>query len=253
MERRQISKITVKLNFKMEKFDFKNMTTKSLSELPPDQLYQLIFKLKEQNDELIKSVDKVAADRYEARLENIERQINLDRQYLRRDSIEISGIPLSVPDDEIEAEVLKIVKQAKAKVGNRYPGPFDVQAAHRKNKKGVVICKFLNRKFAETAIRCGSNLKDVEYKYTPNAQDDDAGNTEPHEGSHIYINESLCPEFNFLHFAVRQSKKKKEVHRYQVRKGVMSIQREENGRWIEISHVNDLCRNNLTVPPRLKS
>ena len=66
----------------------------------------------------------------------------------------------------------------------------------------------------------------------------------------IYINESLCPEFEYLHYAVRQAKIKGEIHYYKSRKGVMFIKKTEDSSFVEISHVNDLEMYNITAPVR---
>ena len=175
------------------------------------------------------------AKKYDERLERLDRQLNLQNQYERRTSIELSGIPESVGDDGVEEAVINVLKAAKVKIHNRFPTHFDIQAAHRKGRKGVVICKFVNRKFAYNAVVNSSKLKDAD------VFDD---------GSKIYINPSLCPEFGFLHFAVRQAKKEKRIFSYKVRNGVMNIKKTENGELIEISHVNDLKMNGLPVPER---
>ena len=225
--------------------DINNMTQENLANLPSHEMIQLVLQLKEENDKLREATTQEMALRYDERLEQIERDINLTKQYMRRDSIEVSGVPLTVNDADVENEVIKILKTAKAKVGNRFPGPFDVQAAHRKGKKGVIIVKFTNRKFARSALVNSRNLKDHLYK----PAGDNAGG-ENDAGARIYINESLCPEFGYLHFAVRKAKQNNEIHRFKVRNGVMNIQKVEDGPFEEVSHVNDLTKFNLTVPPR---
>ena len=189
--------------------------------------------LHEQNGILKKSSDAIAASNYETRLETLEREVNKDKQYFRRDSLEIAGIDREVGDDEIENECLRILKTAKVKVGNRFPSTLDVHAAHRIGRKGNVIIKFVNRKWAETSLVKASSLKQ----------------TEGYEN--IYVNASLCPEYKYLNFAVRQAKRNNEIHYYKVKNGMNYIQKRENGPQIEISHVNDLELNELSVPVRL--
>ena len=222
-------------------FDIKNMTSESLSTLQPNQMIQLVLALQGENEMLKKSCEEEISKKYDTRLEQIERDINLNSQYIRRDTIEVSGIPLNIDDDDIETEVLRILKLAKAKVGNKLPGPFDVQASHRKNAKGVVIVKFVNRKFATAALVNSRNLKDVTV-FKPEHDDDD--------NKQIYINQSLCREFHYLHYAVRLAKKNGEIYFYRVRNGIMYVQKADKGRFFEISHVNDLESNGITVPVR---
>ena len=70
------------------------------------------------------------------------------------------------------------------------------------------------------------------------------------ENSAVYINQSLCPEFAYLSYAVRKAKKNNEIIFYKLRNGVNFIQNVPNGKFIEISHVNDLERYGISVPPR---
>ena len=54
--------------------------------------------------------------------------MNLSQQYLRRDTLEINGIPKSVTDDAIDDEVIEIFKEAKVNV-------------NRKREEGHRYCK----------------------------------------------------------------------------------------------------------------
>ena len=66
----------------------------------------------------------------------------------------------------------------------------------------------------------------------------------------LYINTSLCPEFGFLNYAVRRAKKNQEIVSYKMKHGVTFMQISLNGQMIEVSHVNDLTKNGITVPDR---
>ena len=115
------------------------------------------------------------------------------------------------------------------KLEKKFATGYDIQASHRKEKKGTVIVKFTNRKFAYEALWNSHN--------------------HPEYGS-IYLNESLCPEFSFIQFVVRKAKKDGKIAKYSTRNGIISIQLVQNGPNIEISHESDLIRNGLTVPVR---
>ena len=51
--------------------------------------------------------------KYEDRFIRLERELNLQKQYERRTSIEITGTPQFVKDDAVEDAVLKVMKAAK--------------------------------------------------------------------------------------------------------------------------------------------
>ena len=216
-------------------FDINAIDEEYLKRIDPSEVIKLTLALKEENKKLLVNASDVVSKNYEARFERLERELNLQKQYERRSSIEITGIPAAVVDDDIEEAVIKVLKAAKAKVHGKFPTHMDIQAAHWKGKKGVVICKFVNRKFGYSAIYSSSNLKD--------------NDVFDNDGS-IYINSSLCPEFGYLHFAVRNAKKNKVIHSYKVRHGVMYMKKTENDVEVEISHVNDLVKYNLPIPER---
>ena len=97
--------------------------------------------------------------------------------------------------------------------------------------------KVVNRKFAKRALECGKNLK---------------GNKRYGENTRIYLNENLCPEFQFLNFAVRQAYKNSEIYKYKVRNGLTYVKMDEYGSWIDICHIQDLENNKIRVPERRK-
>ena len=211
------------------------ITAEYLEQIGPSEVIKLTLALKEENKKLLETVPNEVAKKYEDRFVQLERKLNLQKQYERRTCIEISGIPETIEDGDIEDAVIKVLKSAKAKAHSKFPSHLDIHAAHRKGKKGVVICKFVNRKFAYSALYNSSNLKDSDVF---------------ENGEAIYINPSLCPEFGFLHFAVRKAKKNKIIHSYKVRHGVMYIKKTENDREVEISHESDLVLYGLPIPER---
>ena len=79
-------------------------------------LVDIIFKLKEDMSKMQDDFQKVT----NLRLYHLERNANLSLQYGRMESFEIVGIPQTVPDDQLEDEVIEIVKEAKVLV-NRQP------------------------------------------------------------------------------------------------------------------------------------
>ena len=159
------------------------------------------------------------------RLVILERAQNREIQYQRRNTIEIAGIPTSVKQEELEAEVVKIFNVAGVLVNGHKLDPYQIQACHRIGKKGITICKITNRKFAYEGLYCSKNLK---------------GKKLYGEISQIYINHSLCKEYSYLNYCIRKAKKENKIHRYKVRHGVNYIQLEEGDDFVEISHKNDL-------------
>ena len=168
------------------------------------------------------------------RLYLLERNQNMALQYNRRESFEISGIPQEIHQDKLEDEVLEIVKEAKVQVNRQPLKKSDIVACHRVGKKGNVVCRVINRKYAREAIINSKNLK----------------GTKRYNGNAIYINSSFCPEFKFINYVCRTLARNKAIFRYKVRNGINLIQKDEGGKFKEIGHVNDITNLGLTVPPR---
>ena len=141
-------------------FDINNMTQASLATLQADQLISLVLALREENVIFKHSAAEIAEKKYDEILVKLEREVNKDR-HLRRDTIEFVGISADIPDDKIEDECLGILKAARVKVGNKFPAAKDVDAAHRKGRKGIVILKCVNRKFASQALLNRYKLREL--------------------------------------------------------------------------------------------
>ena len=216
----------------MSTIDFSNLTDDSLALMNNKDLILMVKTLYEENNKLKMQSDKKIAELYEERLTNLEREVNKDKQYARRDSIEIVGIDESTPDEEIENNVIKILKSAQAKVGSKLPGALEIHAAHRKNKKGVVIVKFTNRKFAEAAIKNRDNIREIDHL------------------KDVYINQSLCPEFSFLSYALRQAKRSNKIASTKFKHGVPYAKLNASDGFVEISHEADLVKFGIDVPTR---
>ena len=201
----------------------------NLKNLSKDKLIEMINQLKVDNEAL-----KVMTELYKQmndKIVELERQQNLNLQYLRRDTIEISGIPSSVKQDDLEGEVVKIFDAAKVKVHNKKLKFKNIQACHRIGKKGVTIVKFTNRKFAREAMYCGKNLKD----------------TDLYGGSRVYLNHSFCPEFRFLNYLIRKAKNDGKLFKWKVTNGVNYVQVMEDGDFEEVSHKSDLVSLGIDI------
>ena len=141
-------------------------------------------KLIEMVRNLYQTISKLEEDYREIRnLRLLERSMNLSQQYLRRDTLEINGIPNSVSDDGVEDEVIEIFKEVQVNVNQQNIKKSDIQAAHRKGKKGIVIVKVVNRKFVCAALVSKRNLK---------------SSKRCGDRTDCFINNSFTPEFGFF-------------------------------------------------------
>ena len=79
-----------------------------------------------------------------------------------------------------------------------------IQGCHCMGKKGKIIVKTLNCKFAVESLYCSKELK-------ANSPYDNA----------LFINNSFCNEFGCLNYLVRKAKKEDVIKQWKVKHGVM--------------------------------
>ena len=87
--------------------DFSNISRDSLATLEQNQLITMVMSLYEANENFKKSSDEIIAMKYDVKLEKLEREINQTKQYIRHDTIEITGIDMAVKDEEIGRKTLE--------------------------------------------------------------------------------------------------------------------------------------------------
>ena len=200
-----------------------------LDRMKKNELIDLILQLQTEKEE-IREERNSFVDLHK-RVVELERSQYLYEQYGRRESIEISGIPTTVADENLEDEVIKVYKAAKVEVFGRDLRKDDISACHRLGKKKeTTIVRFTNRKFAFAGLINSKNLKDAEV-YDNN----------------VYINNSFCKEFSRYGFIIRRLKTKKRLFGYRVRHGVYQVQLEQDGEFSEVSHESDFAKYGLRI------
>lgn len=197
-----------------------------LNSFKKTQLVELVLQMQREKNDL-----KAQALGDPDRITELERSHYLYQQYGRRNTIEITGIPAEVEQNQLENEVIKIFNEANVEVHGNKLTNMDIEACHRIGKKNVVITRFVNRKFAYEALYNGKNLK----------------GTKLYGNNPVYINNSFCREFNHIGFLIRKLKRQSAIYRYKVRHGVFSIKIGENDNFVEITHKYDFEKFNLGI------
>ena len=207
-----------------------------IKSLSKDELVKIVLSMKD-HISLLNSVSDFM-ERSNKRMDELERQQNLNAQYIRRSCIEISGIPPNVEkmnktfseEENLETEVLKIYNAAGVVVHGNNVKREDIEAVHRVGKKNITIVKFVNRKFAYAGLFKGRNLKD----------------NSPYDNA-VFINHSQCREFKFLNWKIREAKKAKKLFKYRVRHGVNQVQFKDGDDWLKVSHKTDLINFGIDI------
>ena len=178
----------------------------------------IIKNLQIENERLRKKVDDL-----ENKIEIIESDHNALEQYGRRNNIEITGIPNSVSDQNLEKEVVDILKEINVVVSAN-----DIEACHRmgppKNESKKTIVRFVNRKHAKKALINRKNLRNI------TAQ------------KNVFINENLTVRNNKIAYLSRKLKRSGHVEKAYTKDGITHVPNPDinRGKIIKIYHVKEL-------------
>ena len=115
----------------------------------------------------------------------VERKCWANEQYSRRECLEISGIPESIQDDELEDCVSKIFNECDIPVD-----PANIEACYRLKSKArpkKVIIKLSRRKDVFNILQRKKKLKSVDITKVGLPQ-----------GSLVFVNQSLCSYYKYL-------------------------------------------------------
>ena len=113
----------------------------------------IIKSLQVENKRLRKKVNVL-----ENKILTLESERNSLEQYGRCNNIEITGIPDSIPSQNLEEKVVDILNEISVNVS-----PKDIEACDRvvvsKNSSKKTIVRFINRKHAKKALLSRKNLR----------------------------------------------------------------------------------------------
>ena len=164
------------------------------------------------------------------RIVSLEFNHNMLEQYGRRNNIEITGIPDTVQDNELENKVIGIFDAIGVEANSA-----DFEDCHRvgksKNNSKKVIARFVNRKVVKNALYKRKQLKTID-KSSIGLQN-----------ATIFLNENLTPEKNKIAYHCRKFKRDGTISKTYTSNGTNFICCNilENGKLQKVHHVNDLC------------
>ena len=158
------------------------------------------------------------------KLEAVERTANNNAQYSRKETFEVHGIPLDVPDNSVEDTVLNIMNELKDEATPKYEAS-EIQACHRLSNKKKVICKMVARKRMREVITSRKKLKNKSLACVPNQ---------------VFISESMAPAFSTIDYYARNLKRKNMLHDCWFFNGSYTIVKVKGGDKLKIYHLSDL-------------
>ena len=140
------------IQFRNENLALKEQITKLANDLEEKDV--ALYDLKCQLNEV--KIDYVP----KCQFVEVERDTAESQQYLRRNNVEISNLPESISQQELEEKVIEIGKATDVNFDSN-----DIQACHRLLKKPnqtgprKVIVRFVNRKFSEALLRSNKQFR----------------------------------------------------------------------------------------------
>lgn len=194
MEKSELSKMTkdkIIEQIMLMKTNYQNSFNVALQEIRED-IKNIKTNLESSIDAKVKRIEeKFAQEVKEVKIRNAQLE-----QYGRRNNLEICGIPDVFMDNKIEEKTIELLNAIGMKVTSS-----DIEACHRlpkpqknTNEPKRVIVRFINRKFAESAIKIKKQLQNFDgRKFGFNEK--------------IFLNENLSPYFKEIYFKCRQLKK----------------------------------------------
>ena len=155
----------------------------------------------------------------------LERKSWSNEQYSRRECLEISGLPSSTEDSQLEGTVLQIFEKMDVKVY-----PQNVEAAHwlkSNNSSKKAIMKMYKRKDADKIREVKKKLKSLKFESMG-------------INNSIFINDSQCAYYKKLWAKSKRMWMNKFIHGFWVSYGLIKIKVSESSTPCIITHDVDL-------------
>ena len=118
------------------------------------------------------SITQNVNSRLEEKIINLEKNQVKGEQYSQRNNVELSGIPNSIPDEDLENTVINICKESGIGVQAR-----DIEGCHRlplsRNSRSHdkrVIVKFLNQKNEEALLKDKKRISGKSFAHLPHIE-----------------------------------------------------------------------------------
>ena len=157
------------------------------------------------------------------RVIDLERQCWANAQYSRRECLEVSGIPNTIKQDELENKILTIFKKVGCDIKNE-----NIEACHRVRRQNNVIIKFSKRKDCQQVYSVKKDLGKLDMK-----------EVDLPEGTQVYINQSLCPYYKSLWSKSKKLRTLGKIHSFFISNSTIKLKLQENSVPVAITHNSD--------------
>lgn len=203
------------------------------------QKEELIKQLKSENSILRGEIEELKEELKEKskQITVLENDVVDVQQYIRRNNVEICGIPDNVSDNDLEKKVIELASVIDVKINKH-----DIEACHRlkarRNTNGPkrTIVRFTNRKWCDKLHANKKKIKeDKERKISVKLKSLGLDHKK------VYINNNLCPSNKFLWGKCKRLHDAKLIDRFWIYNGFVYIADDiTDARGTKISHLNVL-------------
>ena len=162
------------------------------------------------------------------RLLRLERNNNLNSQYIRKETLEIHKFPKDVPDSALEEKVLELFNAVKEEEDEPLTAA-DFHACHRLANRERVIIKFTHRKRMRAVIKSRNKFANPDTKRNLNI-------------GRIYVVESLAGPYKYLLYQCQQLKAGGAIHDCWFFNGNINVVLVEKGERHHIAHSADIMK-----------
>ena len=163
-------------------------------------------------------------------------------QYLRRDMLELYGIPAKREEDSLQI-IEKVARLGKIEKFS----PKQIEVAHRVSTKpnAVIIFKFHDRNCRDNSYKQRMKLKALHVKQITSDTNEEsvnypAENVQRRADSFINVNESLTPENKELMKKIREEAKQKGYKYVWTHRGSIKVRKTDDSDLIHIRSSKDL-------------
>lgn len=200
----------------------KESISKNLSELSTEiQNLTTYVKRLESDVSIVSNVNS----QLQKQLVATERQCWANAQYSRRECMEISGIPCSVSDNDLEGKVIEVF--GKLGVNVKEDG---IEACHRiKKGSDKTIVKFSKRKDCQQVMSVKRDLRNA-----------DLSSLDFPDSTVLFFNESLCSYYRWMWSKCKRLKSKNMIYSFYTVNGIVKAKKLEGGEATSITHMEDL-------------
>ena len=157
----------------------------------------------------------------------LEHQCWANEQYSRRECLEITGVPESVTDNDLEVKVLKLLEKIDVEIVEVHPD--HIEACHwiKSNAELKKVIKMTQRKDTDKIRRAKKKQKDLDLSSIG-------------INSAVYINDSLCRYYKNLWAKCKKLWLNKFIHGFWTSNGSIRLELTETGNVRVITHDVDL-------------